>query len=152
MSGGAIITNSSVMSVGPRRIGALPLDYGQPRGSEGFQTRGVGSSRLERACLARMKLRSEPRRPRQCSVSSTGVQPLFPARCLRAVGGRTNFRRMRLWRVRVDGRRTQGKKEDSQSAKHSFTRRPRKSEQSFTPSDRNKREQNCNFRSSHCTA
>ena len=121
MSGGAIITNSSVMSVGPRRIGALPLDYGQPRGSgvsdagrriEPVRTRVPGTH--EAAVRA-------PLSPPMFSFLHR-VQPLFPARCLRAVGGRTNFRRIRLWRVPVDGRRTQGKKEDSQSAKQQVSR------------------------------
>jgi hypothetical protein len=47
MSGGAIITNSSVTSVGSRRIGALRWTMDSPRGSEDFQTRGVGSARLD---------------------------------------------------------------------------------------------------------
>jgi hypothetical protein len=153
MSGGAIITNSSVMSVGPRRIGALPLDHGQPQRVTGVSDAGrrIEPVRTRVPGTHEAAVRA-PLSPPMFSFLH-GVQPLLPARCLRAVGGRTNFRRIRLWRVPVDGRRTQGKKEDSQSAKqHSFTRCPRKSEHSSTPSDRNKREQNCNCRSSHSTA
>src|SRR5580704_9489086 len=124
MSGGAIITNSSVMSVGPRRVEALPRrTMGSFRRSEGFQTRGVGSSRFRTRV---------PGTPEASSHQSNT--------------GRRNFCRIQLWRVGVDGRRSQGKNEDSQSAEQQhFTRRPRKAEPSSTPSYRNKPKQNCIF-------
>lgn len=151
MSGGAIITNSSVMSVGPRRIGALPLDHGQPQ-----RVRGVSDAgRRIQPVRTRVPGTQEAavRAPSSPPIFSFlhMVQPLFPVRCLRAVvRGRSHEFPLDTalactcrW---PSNPRQESKKEDSQSAKqHNFTRCPRKAEQSSTPSDRNKREQNCLF-------
>jgi hypothetical protein len=154
MSGGAIITNSSVMSVGPRRIGALPLDYGQPQRVRGVSEAGRRiqplRTRVPGTEEAAVRAPSSPHNIQFLHM----VQPLFPVRCLRAVvRGRshefpsdTALACTCRWPSNPRQERRQ-----SIAKQHNFTRCPRKAEQSSTQSERNKRKQNCIFPLQHST-